>query len=275
MYSLKIIKIYFRKSIIPLIQDLYESWIQDDTGYCSVYGFDGIYYEVIETITDFLVENGIVCETVEDKYGNIYTVAKMEDGVFLIGINPNKFQYKSSGKVYKVDDVIFTEDDIKIVNLDSNTNNYEKFISGELSIDKNYLLKESATNTDNYTPQEISIDVENSIPDIINNLINGLSLVIRKRSIKNLRILSIEGVLNKLDISILSYSELKIRMSNGDELQLEFSINQEKVPNIKIMINGTLVFDLDYSEYTLENSIGKLTTIYTKYLQSKNWKIKD
>lgn len=275
MYSLKLTNQY-KKRIIPIIQDLYDSWSQDSTGYSEMYGFDGVYYEIVDSITDFMLNEGINCETIEDDFDNIYTLVKMEDGVFLIGVNPNKFQYKTNGIVSKIDNVVFSEGDIYVKNIDSNISAYDKYVSGELQIDTNYILKESINNSNgSFIPDEISVNVENTNSELINKLINGLSLVIRKRSIKNLRILSIDGIFNKLDISILSYSNLKIKMSNGDDIQMTFSIDENKIPNIKILINDTLIYDLDHISYTLDVSIDKVITNYTKYLQSRNWKIKE
>lgn len=275
MYSLKLTNQY-KKRIIPIIQDLYDSWSQDSTGYSEMYGFDGVYYEIVDSITDFMLNEGINCETIEDDFDNIYTLVKMEDGVFLIGVNPNKFQYKTNGIVSKIDNVVFSEGDIYVKNIDSNISAYDKYVSGELQIDTNYILKESINNSNgSFIPDEISVNVENTNSELVNKLINGLSLVIRKRSIKNLRILSIDGIFNKLDISILSYSNLKIKMSNGDDIQMTFSIDENKIPNIKILINDTLIYDLDHISYTLDVSIDKVITNYTKYLQSRNWKIKE
>lgn len=139
------------------------------------------------------------------------------------------------------------------------------------------ILKGNATptvKTNSIISKDIDIKVENNDSQIIRKLIDGLSLVIQKRKLRNLRIVTILGVLNKLDIAILKFSKLTVLMSNGDTLVCEYSVNAANLPNIRVAINDTLVYDLEHLSYTLDTMVEKTVEKYKRFLESNNWKIK-
>lgn len=322
-----------RKRMIPIIQDVYDSWLQNTEGYDSNFGYGGIAEEVFESISAILSKSGIVNSVVTHSVSeqHTYTLAEMFDGIFLVDINPIKYQFESDNSWYKIPNIVFCEDDITISLLDSDNSKFDQYINENYSmqhLDKVINIRQSmrireavepdiqilkgvdspapsveqpavsisgstsgSTSGDTvitqdtpqpaeikkfntYEPKEIKVDVENKNTVLLNKLIEDLSLVIKKRSIKNLRIVSIKGAFDKLDTTKLKFNKLIIYMSNGDIIIGEYMLVVEHEPNIKITLNDEVVFDLEYKTYTIDEMIDKISDVYKKYLISKNWKLK-
>lgn len=297
-YSEKLLRLLARKKILPEIQDVYDNWKQDENGIDVMLGSGGIYQDIAEKICSVLIENDIECTTVSQEFDeqNVYTVAKMNDGVYIIDVSPYTYETGGGYNWKKIPNVIFEESDIIIKRISPDVDDYNSYIYESIFEnisnmgDDIQILKSSnmSGNTENkqndslsgdtgnkqYQPKEIIVDVENKDDEIIKDIINRFTLLIKKRKIRNLRVLKITGILNKLDISALKYSKLDIIMSNNDEIIATYTLNINKISNIKIYINKNLVFDLDHKTYDINAMIEKMVTYYKKYLEHKNWKIK-
>jgi hypothetical protein len=297
-YSEKLLRLLARKKILPEIQDVYSNWKQDENGIDVMLGSGGICQDIAEKICSVLIENDIECTTVSQEIDeqHVYTVAKMDDGVYIIDVSPYTYETGGGYNWKKIPNVIFEESDIIIKRISPDVDDYNSYIYESIFEnisnmgDDIQILKSSnmSGNTENkqndslsgdtgnkqYQPKEIIVDVENKDDEIIKDIINRFTLLIKKRKIRNLRVLKITGILNKLDISALKYSKLDIIMSNNDEIIATYTLNINKISNIKISINKNLVFDLDHKTYDINAMIEKMVTYYKKYLEHKNWKIK-
>lgn len=309
-YSEKLLN-QLKKKIVPKIQEVYNNWKQDDDGLDDILGSGGICQDIAGAICDVLSDNEIECTTVSQEIGeqHVYTIAKMDNGVYEIDVSPYTYETGGGYNWKKIPDVIFDESDIIIKRLSSDSNDYNNYLyeavsdmgdniqilkgnietkdvkkSGETSVNSGETSsKPSETtitpektkdDTKSFEPKEIFVNVENKDENIIRKIIDNLTFLIKKRNIKNLRVTKIDGILNKLDISVLKFSRIEITMSNNDIIISSFTLNTNKIANIKIMINDEMVFDLDHKSYTLEIMIDKIVDYYKKFLELKKWKIK-
>lgn len=118
---------------------------------------------------------------------------------------------------------------------------------------------------ENMDLSDIDINI-NMSKDKLNNIIDNLSLKIykRKNNIKNLRIKSIYGNVNK-------NANIIIKMSNKDIIEGNYKNTDN---SINIYINNELIYDVDYKKFNIEKLSEKIISEYKKYLKNKKWKIK-
>lgn len=117
---------------------------------------------------------------------------------------------------------------------------------------------------------DIKINV-NGGEKIINKLIEKLTIVIKKKKIKNINIKSIDGFINKEKFTLKGnfYSTyLEIILNNKDKIIGEYSFN-----NIKIQINNDIVYDLDNEKFDNEVLVDKIVDEYIKKLKERNNKL--
>ena len=107
----------------------------------------------------------------------------------------------------------------------------------------------------------LKVEVENANQDFINELIDKLSFVYKKRKDKYVRPVNITGRGNNGNV------KLDIILSNKDSIQLRYKHNDE----LKIKINGDVLYHMD--EIKIEDVVSKLFSIYSKYLKENNFKI--
>lgn len=107
----------------------------------------------------------------------------------------------------------------------------------------------------------LKIEVDNANQDFINELIDKLSFVYKKRKDKFVRPISITGKYNEGNV------KLDITLSNKDHIQFRYKYNDE----LKIKINGDVLYDMD--EIKSEEIISKIYNVYSKYLKENNFKI--
>lgn len=117
---------------------------------------------------------------------------------------------------------------------------------------------------------DIKINV-NGGEKIINKLIEKLTIVIKKKKIKNINIKSIDGFINKEKFTLKGnfYSTyLEIILNNKDKIIGEYSFN-----NIKIQINNDIVYDLYNEKFDNEVLVDKIVDEYIKKLKERNNKL--
>jgi hypothetical protein len=123
---------------------------------------------------------------------------------------------------------------------------------------------------------DIKIDVEGKESGLLNKLIENLSMVVKKRKLRNITIKSIKGHINRK--TFLAWSGyvydtyLEINLSNKDVIIAEY---KSITSNILIKVNGTIIFDLNYKAFDNEVLIDRIISEYIKYLQEKNFTIKE
>jgi flagellar hook assembly protein FlgD len=104
-------------------------------------------------------------------------------------------------------------------------------------------------------------------------LIDKLSFVIQKRSIKSVRVKSVNGYANKKTHNgnkIYYETYLETEMTNKDFIIGEYN---SRTDNIKIIVNDKVVFDLDSKHFDNEELIDKMANVYKKYLSKGNYKL--
>lgn len=127
-------------------------------------------------------------------------------------------------------------------------------------------------NTDN--KEDIKIKVENK-NYLVDDLIEKLSLVVKKRKIKSFRIKSIEGYINKSLFTKRGYvyeTKLTVVLNNKDVLVGEYF---SKNNNIVIKVNDEIIYDLDYKTFDNDVLVEKMISEYLKYLKEKKYLIKE
>ena len=106
----------------------------------------------------------------------------------------------------------------------------------------------------------VQIEVENANGEIINEIIDALSFVYKKRTDRYIRPRIIKGKM--LDSELHMF----ITMYNKDDIKIDF-----KGENLKININNELVYDMDNIN---ENNIAeKLYDVYSKHLSNQKFTI--
>ena len=111
-------------------QKVYDEWNQDDNGEDDMLGGGGICQDIADAMANILSNHGIECATVSQTVGeqHVYVVAKTEDGVFNVDINP--FHYETGGGYNwkKIPDVKFDQRYVTIEKLSSNPEDFNQYI---------------------------------------------------------------------------------------------------------------------------------------------------
>lgn len=133
----------------------------------------------------------------------------------------------------------------------------------------NQYIKEQVDRTSGNTSDiKINVDGKNYL---IDRLIENLTIVVKKRKIRNFRIKSINGFINKGTFTSKGYSyetRLEITLTNKDIIIGEYKSN-----NITIKINDDIVYDLSYKTFDDEVLIDKIVSEYIKKLKEQKYKI--
>lgn len=108
----------------------YDNWDQDDEGYSENYDHSGgICQDVAEAMSQVLSDDRIENTTISQQSGeqHVYVIAKMEDGVYIVDINP--FSYETGGGYNwkKIPGVIFDESYIDIRMLSGDPDDFESY----------------------------------------------------------------------------------------------------------------------------------------------------
>lgn len=106
----------------------------------------------------------------------------------------------------------------------------------------------------------VQIEVENANGEIINEIIDALSFVYKKRTDRYIRPRIIKGKMSDNELHMF------ITMYNKDDIKIDF-----KGENLTININNELVYDMDNIN---ENNIAeKLYDVYSKHLSNQKFTI--
>ena len=105
----------------------------------------------------------------------------------------------------------------------------------------------------------VQLEIENIDNNFINELINNLSFIYKKRKDRYIRPRKITG---KMNDSI----DIRINMYNKDILLIEYNNNE-----LKITINGDVDYYMD--NINKDEIINKIYNRYTKYIENNNYKV--
>jgi len=122
-------------------------------------------------------------------------------------------------------------------------------------------------------PNDVIIDVVNK-NYLIDSLIENLSLLVRKKKLKNIHIKKVKGYINKEQFTKKGFTYetyLEAILSNDDILIGEYIMLSK---TIIIKINDTVVYDMDNKLFDNEYLIEKLTNEYIKHLKTNNFSLK-
>ena len=116
---------------------------------------------------------------------------------------------------------------------------------------------------------DVVFEVENSNIELLNHLVNGISVVGRKRSPKSIRVKKITGFFhdekhpNKKD-------KLLITTNMGDIILARLD---EEDDSVSIRINDELIYDMTWVGFNEKTFIEKIIEEYRKHLKSNKWKL--
>jgi len=120
----------------------------------------------------------------------------------------------------------------------------------------------------------VKIKVDNSTEEFTNKIIDDFTLLIYKRSVKNLRPKRLGGYLQReeqITKKPTYRSTLSISMNNGDLIVGTYNTVSY---HISISINGEDMYDLHLDGCNDDKLVEKMITQYVKYLQNKGYRIK-
>lgn len=122
--------ITLKPELAKAAQKVYDDWEQNEEGYCDWLGYGGICQDIAEEMCDVLNKYHIECTTVSQEQGeqHVYVVAKTQDGVYSVDISPYLYE-KGGGYCWKkIPNVEFDQRYINISKLDSDPEEYYKYI---------------------------------------------------------------------------------------------------------------------------------------------------
>lgn len=116
--------------IIKVSQRVYDSWAQNDDGMDDELGCGGICQDIASEICGLLSEKGFECTTVSQEIGeqHVYTVVKLEDGVYEVDIPPGVYETGGGYRWRKIPDVSFNKNDIVIDKIDGDPDSFVNYV---------------------------------------------------------------------------------------------------------------------------------------------------
>jgi hypothetical protein len=130
--------------------------------------------------------------------------------------------------------------------------------------------------------------ISNLPEELLNRITDDFSFIVWKgkkkngqKNYKSIRIIDLDGTYSNSELQVNSSEStflLKITMSNNDYIEAKYyiSTNIDSVidNNITISINQKLIYDLGDKNNDENKFLMKTRTVYMKYLEKKNWRIK-
>jgi hypothetical protein len=152
------------------------------------------------------------------------------------------------------------------------------FFSEDIKEQKNIkymgVLNEQDALSGKTTDIKISVQAENK--NLLQKLSDDLSLIVKKRKLKNIRIKSIEGYIDKRGVfthhGVYFETYLDVVLSNKDVIIGEF---KSITGNITISVNSEVVYDMNSKIFDSEVLIDKMVNEYVKYLKLSKFAIND
>ncbi len=119
-----------RPQLAMAAQKVYDEWAQDENGYDEMLGEGGICQDIADAMANILTRANIECSTVSQQSGeqHVYVVAQLEDGVYIVDINPYYYETGGGYNWKKIHDVEFIPRMISISCISRDPNEYETFL---------------------------------------------------------------------------------------------------------------------------------------------------
>ena len=116
--------------LIKVSQAVYDSWAQDDDGMDVELGAGGICQDIASEICGVLSSNGFDCTTVSQEIGDqhVYTVVKLEDGVYEVDIPPGVYETGGGYNWRKIPNVAFNQNHIIIDKIDGDPDSFSNYV---------------------------------------------------------------------------------------------------------------------------------------------------
>lgn len=124
------------------------------------------------------------------------------------------------------------------------------------------------------TTSDIKIKVEGK-NSLVQTLIDNLSLVVKKRKLKSVRIKSITGYINRQTFTHHGNfydTYLEVTLTNKDVIVGEYKSSSNSV---LVRVNDDIVYDMDNRSFDNEVLIDKMVSEYIKYLKDKRFTINE
>lgn len=124
------------------------------------------------------------------------------------------------------------------------------------------------------TTSDIKIKVEGK-NSLVQTLIDNLSIVVKKRKLKSVRIKGITGYINRQTFTHHGNfydTYLEVTLTNKDVIVGEYKSSSNSV---LVRINDDIVYDMDNKAFDNEVLIDKMVGEYIKYLKEKRFSINE
>jgi len=115
--------------IIQAAQSAYDSWAQDENGHDEELGVGGICQDIASEISSVLSSHGFDCTTVSQEIGeqHVYTVVKLEDGVYEVDIPPYVYETGGGYNWRKIPNVKFNANHVIINRIDGDPESFKNY----------------------------------------------------------------------------------------------------------------------------------------------------
>jgi len=115
--------------IIRAAQQAYNSWAQNDDGIDDELGVGGICQDIASEICGVISNHGFDCTTVSQEIGeqHVYTVVKLEEGVYEIDIPPSVYETGGGYSWRKIHNIIFNKNHLIIHKIDGDPESFDNY----------------------------------------------------------------------------------------------------------------------------------------------------
>lgn len=105
-----------RPQLVAAAQDVYDSWHQDETGYCEEHAYGGICHIIAEAFREILEDHNINTTSFSQSIGpvHVWAVADVDGMAYRIDIPPQVYESGYGYEWTKLADVIFSENDVVV-----------------------------------------------------------------------------------------------------------------------------------------------------------------
>ena len=115
--------------IVEVSQTVYDSWAQNEDGMDEELGCGGICQDIAGAICGLLSESGFECTTVSQEIGeqHVYTIVKLEDGVYEVDIPPYVYESGGGYNWRKIPNVSFNSNHVIINRIDGDPDSFDNY----------------------------------------------------------------------------------------------------------------------------------------------------
>jgi len=144
------------------------------------------------------------------------------------------------------------------------------------------------TNFKIFENRNIDVRITNLPDGLLDRIISDFSIVAWKgkkkngqKNFKSVRPVIIDGYYNEGSVQVNSSSSdflLKITLSNKDYIEAKYEVTSDITEiidnNVSISINQKSIYNLGDESNDEDKFLNRVRSVYIKYLEKRNWKIK-